>query len=281
MTPPEDSAGFTWTVDKRDDGSLDIRALGPAGEAAHGALRFEQIGGAECRASFEGAVERGDRGRGLGRAMLAWAESAAREHFAPQMADGIPALLRVDADAPAGEAVALYRRAGLVLAVEEDEMLLDLREPPDASPLPQELALVPWCADAAPLFHHAYANAFRDRPGFPGWEEPRWRAAFTASEDFRAELSFVALDGAEPAGYTVCWVEGDTGWIVQMGVCPAWRRRGLGAALLTGAVRAFAGAGLRAAALEVATNNQSARRLYERTGFRVAHNWQSWRKPLD
>lgn len=147
-------------------------------------------------------------------------------------------------------------------------------------PLPEAFISLPWNEHAQPLFFHAYSQSFRDRPGFPNWEESRWRASFIDSEEFRPELSSVILDGPEPAAFAVIWVQDNVGWITQMGVRPDWRGKGLGEALLSRSLRALASEGLESARLEVATNNPNARALYDRMGFTVAGSNESWRKRL-
>ncbi len=52
-----------------------------------------------------------------------------------------------------------------------------------------------------------------------------------------------------------------------MGVAPAWRRRGIGAALLSEAFRWARWAGIEKLSLTVYPDNEAARRLYERFGF--------------
>lgn len=169
--------------------------------------------------------------------------------------------------------------AGLKLTVAEDEMTRPTANLP-AARLPSGMEFHAWDDAAAPLFHRAYFEAFRDRPGFPGWDEARWRSAFATDAAFRPDLSFVILEGTEPVGFAVLWVEDETGWVMQMGVRPEWRGKGLGEALLAHAIAAFAAEGLPTVALEVATNNPAARALYERMGFVATTSYRSWRKKL-
>jgi ribosomal protein S18 acetylase RimI-like enzyme len=58
------------------------------------------------------------------------------------------------------------------------------------------------------------------------------------------------------------------GAIQNLGIVPAHRGRGLGAALLLQALHGFAQAGLARALLEVTAQNEGAIRLYRRLGFR-------------
>ncbi len=58
------------------------------------------------------------------------------------------------------------------------------------------------------------------------------------------------------------------GSIQNVGVLPAYRRRGFGAALVARALRGFHDAGVHTAFLEVTANNPNASRLYRRLGFK-------------
>jgi ribosomal protein S18 acetylase RimI-like enzyme len=59
-------------------------------------------------------------------------------------------------------------------------------------------------------------------------------------------------------------------WIVQAGVVPAWRRRGVGALLVRTAMAGIAAAGADSCWLNVATNNPGAISLYRGLGFTEA-----------
>ncbi len=52
-----------------------------------------------------------------------------------------------------------------------------------------------------------------------------------------------------------------------MGVLPAWRRRGIGRALLDAVVAEAGARGIASIVLEVAADNEAARRLYAALGF--------------
>lgn len=86
--------------------------------------------------------------------------------------------------------------------------------------------------------------------------------------------------GGVPAGAIVgCEAAPGVGFVLQVVVCPAARRRGLGSQLMIELAQCFREAGLERMALGV-TNDNSARRLYERLGFRkilpvTAYVW--WR----
>jgi predicted N-acetyltransferase YhbS len=63
----------------------------------------------------------------------------------------------------------------------------------------------------------------------------------------------------------------EVGGIQNVAVLPAYRRKGLGQALLYGALNGFRNAGLQKVSLEVTADNLPAVRLYHRVGFETFH----------
>jgi ribosomal protein S18 acetylase RimI-like enzyme len=152
-----------------------------------------------------------------------------------------------------------------------------LREPipAEATPLPVRIeGYEPALAERVRAAHNeAFADHWSSEPLTP----ELWTRDFVGDPYFRGDLSFVAFDGGEVAGYTVNYVaEADweaagirEGWVGQLGVRRPWRKRGLATALLVRSMRAFRDAGLDAASLGVdAENPTGALGVYERIGFR-------------
>jgi ribosomal protein S18 acetylase RimI-like enzyme len=71
------------------------------------------------------------------------------------------------------------------------------------------------------------------------------------------------------------------GVVDLLAVDPALRRQGLGRALLLGALRRFAGAGLTEGRLDVAADNPPAVALYASVGMSVAQRTHVFEKPLN
>jgi ribosomal-protein-alanine N-acetyltransferase len=94
-------------------------------------------------------------------------------------------------------------------------------------------------------------------------------------------------------GFCSVWRVLDELHINNLAVLPAYRRAGIGAALLTHVLDAGARMGARRATLEVRRSNEAARQLYERFGFSVVgvrHGYYSnpvedalvlWREELE
>ncbi len=78
----------------------------------------------------------------------------------------------------------------------------------------------------------------------------------------------IARSGADIAGVSLGKMVGETGWIDNVGVLRAWRRRGIGLALLRESFRVFYVRGVRDVRLSVdASSLTGAPRLYERAGM--------------
>jgi len=124
---------------------------------------------------------------------------------------------------------------------------------------------------------HAYLDAFSDHYGILKQpfdvELAEWRALMNR-EDFDATLWFIAeaLEVETIVGFCVCRTSSprdpDRGIINDLGVRSAWRRRGIGRALLSCAFSELAKRGVTGATLNVDTENKhGAPTLYERAGM--------------
>jgi ribosomal protein S18 acetylase RimI-like enzyme len=126
---------------------------------------------------------------------------------------------------------------------------------------------VGWSGETAERFFAVYQAAFRERPGYPGWTAAEWIADNDDDPDFRADWSVLAtLPGMGDVGF----VTAAAGWIVQVGVVPVARGRGLAAALIGVALGRMAAGGATEAWLNVNVDNPSAAGLYRRLGFAPA-----------
>jgi len=84
------------------------------------------------------------------------------------------------------------------------------------------------------------------------------------------------------AGYAVAHHAADEAEILNLGVAPAQRRRGLGRALVVHLMALLADRGVRAVYLEVRESNDAARCLYRQLGFRdVGRRPGYYRRPVE
>lgn len=277
--PPLPNPGWTLAVDRAAGRAEARSAAGGLLVAITLAVR-DGRDGREHQVSLESpALEAAPAAPDLAR-LLPWSEAFARAELGGRLSAGDRAILRFDtgaaASAPLLELLAAH---GFELAVAEEEMVLDLA-PRRGPGRPASRDWRPWSAETAGAFFAVYAAAFRDRPGFPDWDEATWRGRMTGSPDFRPDLSVLLHHMDEPAAYALVWLEGAEGWIVQMGVRPESRGRGLGRRLLAIATSGLAAAGAARGHLSVNVDNPGAAALYASFGFRPGQRLESYRKRL-
>lgn len=234
---------------------------------------------AESRAFLEGKVHPAYRGRGIGRFLVEWMEVVAVDRFAAVNGRRV---LRLDGYHHSGDALQLYDICGFSFSHAEEEMRRPLDPPLVTPPLSSAMCFHDWSPERSAIFHGVYYRAFYQRPGFPGWGERQWREAFTSSNGFRPDLSLLLTDGRTPVGFSMGGIDrsGSQGWIMQMGVDPAWRGRGLGASLIAETVARLRAGGAREIGLDVNINNPGALSLYRRLGFELARRYVSYQKEL-
>ncbi len=130
---------------------------------------------------------------------------------------------------------------------------------------PEGIALVPFRAALAPKAHTLLHLAYAAGGGSVSAEFDTWWAQTRHDSEFDANLCFVAAADDEPVGFALCWT---AAFIKDVGVHPAFRRQGIGEALLHTAFAAFMQRGAKAVMLKAHADNAIALRLYRRLGFR-------------
>ena len=235
----------------------------------------------------EGWVSPAFRRRGLGRALLHWAEDRAREVALVDGRTGERSLSSWPDEEQTG-AVALYESEGYAIVRYGFMMVRDLSEPIPELSLPAGLEMRPVDPADHRRIWDADTEAFRDHwnPGertdadFEGW---------FASPDIDTGLWRVAWEGDEVAGSVMNCIypeENETlgvsrGWLDHVSVRRPWRRRGVASALIADSLRAIRDAGMTEAALGVdAESLTGALRVYENLGFRRARTGVSYRKAM-
>lgn len=195
--------------------------------------------------------------------------------------DERPRVLRLDFFDKHPTSVKIFEELGYQFSHAEDEMCYHLGHIIPPIPLPEGFRLENWSAERGKDFYKVYYAAFSPRPNFPNWSQETWMQAFTGGDDFRAEWSWLLLEGENPVGYTVCHLDGERPFITQIGVHPAYQRRGLANVLLVQNLRQFQASNLAEAWLEVNINNPQAFRVYRRLGFEVIRRYSSYQKIID
>jgi len=219
----------------------------------------------EYQATIVGQVHPDHRRRGFGTFLLRWSIAEASRLLAACSPDRVH-VLQLTTEMLTEDAARLFERHGFTQRFAEDVMRHDLSAPLPDILLPPGIKLAAWAPALANQFFAVYQAAFRERqrPGYPAWSQEKWLAWLeTDDDDFRPDLSLLATHDDIPSGFIVC---ADM-WIVQMGVVPEQRGRGIGSALVTEALKRFRAAGGDHVLLDVNVNNPGAARVYTRLDF--------------
>lgn len=241
---------------------------------------YDRRGG---RVLADGYVHPAFAGRGIGTRLLEAAERRA---------------LEFDGEVPAGETLAietahlvgdptaplLFEGRNYVRVRTFLRMVADLRGRPPAPIWPDGLELRSFePARHGRLVQATVDEAFADEWGYEPSAYEDWHGRVLDVEDFDPDLCPVVWDGDEIAAVSINYMKrnGDWGWIGTLAVRPAWRRRGLGLALLHESFRRFGGRGETTVALGVDSENPTgATQLYDRAGMRILWRADVWRKKL-
>jgi ribosomal protein S18 acetylase RimI-like enzyme len=124
-------------------------------------------------------------------------------------------------------------------------------------------------------------DAFADNERHEAESFEEWQAFMIDREAFEPGLWFIAEANGEIAGVVLCPDYQGEAWVRQLAVGRAWRRRGLGTALLRQAMSEFHRRGRQDIGLVVDSwNRTGAKELYERAGMHVAREHTRLEKDL-
>lgn len=161
-------------------------------------------------------------------------------------------------------------------------MEIDMNELPSAPQWPENVTLrtfVPGQDEWATF--KAVDTAFEDHFGHMPGNFEEWKHWTLEREGFDPTLFFLAFDGEQLAGCSLCSYELGDGWVNTLAVLRPWRKQGLGMALLLHSFREFYQRGKRKVGLGVDSQNLTgATRLYQRAGMHVAREHITYEKEL-
>lgn len=235
----------------------------------------------------DGGVHPAYRGRGVGAALLDWAEGAAvplhRERF-----PGRPLSLIGSCVSTNDAAVALFAAHGYQPVRWFHAMERDLAAPVPEPAVPSGTEIAGYTPERSADARLVYNEAFRDHWGETEMSQEEWDH-FISLGVFRPALSFLAYSEGEPAGVVVGFEFGayaeETGvrdlYIPLIGTRRAARQRGIASALLRKVLTETKAAGFGQVSLKVdADSPTGALGFYQRAGFVVDHTDIAQAKPL-
>jgi ribosomal protein S18 acetylase RimI-like enzyme len=227
------------------------------------------------------------RGRGIGTAMLHWAQAHLAEIAAGH--DAPAKVYRTDADDHAVETVELLKAEGYLAIEHHAELVRPHLDGIPEAPLPAGLEIRPVTEDQLRAIWEADVEAFRDHWGFVEPTEKDWQAfcEFPLRDE---SLWKVAWDGARVAGQVRSFINEEEnveydrrrGWTEFISTAREWRGRGVATALICESLREVRRRGMEEAALGVHLENpHGAYRLYQSLGFEVVRSGATYEKPVE
>ncbi|MCK6540200.1 MAG: GNAT family N-acetyltransferase [Anaerolineales bacterium] len=227
----------------------------------------------------DGYVHPDFMGRGIGTTMLHALEARAHEEM--QLAD--PRLrVFIRNGMSIGDRVSreMHENEGYKAIRFSWRMEITLTDAPPKPAFPDGIELHPFEMAHDHAVYEAHEEAFSDHWGHVRRPYEEWAHRFSERDP---SLWHIAWDSrsAEIAGYSLCRYRMGIGWVGTLGVRRAWRKRGLGEALLLHSFGEFHKRGMRTVGLGVdAANPTGATRLYQKAGMSVASEYVIYEKEL-
>ena len=278
--------GLIAASEEHDDGAVEI-------DADDLVMDFGRVGfdpGTDAILVFDGSLlvgwaelyrERADvdvrpshRGRGVGSALLAWAEARARESGLTQVDQ-----IRTDGD---GDAKDLFGSHGYGPKWNSWILRIELGEPTPPAVIPAGIAFLPYDPSRDErATHRLWENAMSAVRGREPEPFDVWASQTIAHANFDPALSRVALAADDLVATLLAYDIVAVGevWIGQVATEASYRRRGIASALLREVFTAAREIGRDRCGLST-DSVTGARALYERQGMRVVRSYTRFSKTL-
>lgn len=178
------------------------------------------------------------------------------------------------------EARRLHENEGFKAVRFHWSMRIQLDSPPPAPQFPPGVEIRPFVEEEHMYqVYEAVEEAFADHWGHVKPPFETWKLYRTAPEHYHPDLWFVAWEGDQVAGISICRYRSGIGWVWSLGVRRNWRQQGLGMALLLHSFGEFYRRGQTLVGLGVdALNPTGATRLYERAGMYIETEYVCYEK---
>lgn len=211
-------------------------------------------------------------------ALLDWATARAAEGLAAT-AKGLARTIRVPSEEHRARHRAVIEAAGFEVGRSFVTMTRSLEDLTEPAPLPDGVTVIRWSPEWEESARLANNAAFADHWGSLPLSPEQWRTHYAESENFRPDLSFLAMADGEVVTICLCEVDADSNaekgidevYIERVGTVRSHRRLRIASHLIVKSLIAAKESGLTASALEVdETSHTSATEVYSKLGFEVA-----------
>jgi ribosomal protein S18 acetylase RimI-like enzyme len=223
-----------------------------------------------------GAVDPDHVRRGIGALLLARIETRARD-YGLEKDNPITLLSFVDESDSRGRQ--LLSNSGFQVVRRLYTMNILLRDAVIVTHTPDGITIRTSTLLEAPMVHSLVEDVFAEHWGHVPMSYDEWSEMVLKRADLDPTLWFIAEEGSEPVGILIANVQGDRGWVSDLGVRSRWRRRGIAQSLLLRSFAEFQTRGLTEAGLGVDAGNETgAVGLYERAGMRPVKVYEAYEK---
>jgi mycothiol synthase len=236
---------------------------------------------------FEGGVHPGYRHRGVGAALMSWAETAAPPIHHDRFPDRAMSLATTCMSTNA-HALTLYAANGYQPVRWFHAMARDLFAPIADAPVSDDVQIIGYRTDLSEDARLVRNEAFLDHWGSTQSTVRSW-SHFMDFSGFRPQFSFLAYIDDEPVGMLISHeydqpvetADVRDVYVAVVATRRTARNRGIASALLTRTLREAAAAGFTTCSLGVDADSMTgAVGVYERVGFAVAHSTITHSKSL-
>jgi mycothiol synthase len=223
------------------------------------------------------------RNKGIGSAMLQWAQQRIRMIAADEQADD-RATFATNVSSTELEADALIQQAGYTAVRRLSDMAMAIPPHLTLHSLPSGVEIRPVEPEHHRAIYRAIKDAYRDIwTSTPETDEDyqEFLADYVDTAAYDPALWQIAWAGQEAVGVVISRIHEDVGHIAEVEVRQKWQRQGIARALLQRALQQLHSRGIDQARLYTdADNGQGARSLYESLGFRELKQHIFYRKLL-
>jgi len=174
----------------------------------------------------------------------------------------------------------IVEQAGFQVVNYVFNMQVDLAEASATPVWPQGITVRPVQPGQDDRAIHQFIQTTFERPGRTPQSFEVWQNSLMRPDVFDPTLWFVAVAEGELVGACLGMAYAEEGWVRQLGVAAAWRRRGLGRALLLHAFVAFKQRGFGRVGLAVEADNPKAIKFYQAVDMTCIRQYDEYEKLL-
>ncbi len=221
------------------------------------------------------------KGQGIGAALLAAMEFRGQDHV-KQAPTRKRVFIRAALDNKDEQGKAVFGQAAYEPVRYHWRMEIVLDDAPPTPDLPAGLEIRPFVeADHARAVWQARNEAFAGNWGSHELTFEQFSYYNIDTPEYDPSLWTVIWDGDDVVAFSINHMRMGIGWLHTLGVRPAWRKQGLGQALMQLSFRDFFQRGVKTIGLGVdASNPTGATELYKKVGMHVVSEFVSYEREL-